>query len=388
MSVFGIICEFNPIHTGHQYLLRTARQRGADTVVCIMSGATTQRGEFAIADPYLRAKAAILAGADLVIELPFPWCSASAEGFAMGGIEVVKHFADTVIFGSECGDLSLLRQAADAASSPRFKEAFQKALQGGEGAARAYCDCLTQSGIPPLSSNDLLGVAYLRAATEQNADLSFQTVQRHGAAYRQTALHQAESPSAMAIRRLWSEGKFEEAVPAIPKECVKLFREAVENGEITSERELDSVWLSFFRLHDAEDFADCLGCEGGLAQRICASARQARSYEELLQTVKTKRYTDAHIRRAMLFCLASVTKQDVKATPQYTTVLAMNQRGQRLLAQKRKELCFPVITKAADAPRDTVQFQATQRIHHIFAMATKTKHTASEMITKTPYIEK
>jgi len=387
MSVFGIVCEFNPIHRGHQYLIETAKAMGADAVVCVMSGMTTQRGEFAVTDPYLRAEAAVRAGADLVLELPFPWCSASAEGFAQGGIAVLRHFADTVLFGSECGDLATLTRAAEIASSPTFRKAYQTALVNGEGAARAYCDCLAQCGIPPLSSNDLLGVAYLRAAMEQNAPLTFRTVKRAGAAYTDDTLKSDSLPSALAIRRLWAEGRFEETVGALPDGCSDLFRNALAKGELTSDRELDPIWLSFFRLHNGEDLTDFLGAEGGLAHRICAAARHARSAEELLDAIKTKRYTDAHLRRTMLYCLAHVRAEDVRAQPEYTTLLAANERGRALLAKARKESAFPVVTKPADAPKETAQFRATERICGIFALATEAKRPASYMRTKKPYMQ-
>ena len=113
MSVFGIVSEFNPFHLGHEYLIRSARDMGADSVVCVMSGNATQRGELAITDKYTRAEAALCGGADLVLELPFPWSSASAESFALAGISVLNSFCDTVIFGSECGDIELLKKIAE-----------------------------------------------------------------------------------------------------------------------------------------------------------------------------------------------------------------------------------------------------------------------------------
>ena len=387
MSVFGIVCEFNPIHRGHQFLMETARRLGAEAVVCVMSGNATQRGELAVANAYLRAEAAVRAGADLVLELPFPWCASSAEGFARGGIAVLRHFADTVLFGSECGDLATLTHAATVASTPAFREAYQAALANGDGAARAYGACLTQHGVPPLASNDLLGVAYLRAARELNAALTFQTIPRTGAAYTDDTLPTDTYPSALAIRRLWSEGRFEETVHALPPQCVELFRQAMARGEITSERELDAVWLSYFRLHEGDDFRHCVGAEGGLAHRICAAARQARSAEELLDAVKTKRYTDAHLRRTMLHCLAHTPPEAEKTLPAYTTLLAANEIGRALLAKARRESELPVVTKPADAPRDTVQYRATERVDHVFSLATPTKHSASLMLTQAPYVQ-
>lgn len=109
MPVFGVICEYDPFHLGHRWMLEQLRQQGP--VVCAMSGCFTQRGEFAAVNKFARAEMAVRNGADLVLELPTPWAVSGAERFARGGVEllqnagVVTHLA----FGSECGDLEALR---------------------------------------------------------------------------------------------------------------------------------------------------------------------------------------------------------------------------------------------------------------------------------------
>ena len=154
MSDFGIICEVNPLHGGHRYLIESARSMGAERVVCVMSGNTVQRGEFAVTDKYARAEMLIANGADLVLELPFPWSAASAEQFARGGISVLREVCDTIIFGSECGDLSGLMAAAEKAGSEEFRVAFLESLKRGDGSAESYYRLLGDD----FSSNDLLGI--------------------------------------------------------------------------------------------------------------------------------------------------------------------------------------------------------------------------------------
>ena len=387
MSVFGIISEFNPLHLGHAHLIRQARARGAQTVVCIMSGNTVQRGELAVMDQYTRAEAAIRAGADLVLSLPFPWCSASAEAFATCGIEIARHFCDTLIFGSECGDIHQLQKAAEIAATLEFRTQFRLRLDHGEQAASAYHALLREYGIPSLSSNDTLGVAYLRAAIGLETDLNFQTILRQGAEYTEQTIEPKQMPSALAIRKLWEEGKFEESLAFVPKECAELYRRAYADDHLTDPAALDLIWLSFFRLHSPDHLSHFAGAEGGLAQRICSAANHATTTEELIQKIQTKRYTDAHLRRTMLFCLAHVCANDLQEKPQYTTLLAANERGRALLKQKRKEGNFLVITKPADAPKDTPQFRASQRIDSIFTLATKKRTHADSILTSSPYIE-
>lgn len=386
MSVFGIVCEFNPIHLGHQYLIETARRRGASAVVCLMSGSTTQRGEWAITNPYLRAESAIRAGADLVLELPFPWCSAGAEGFADGSIAILQHFADTILFGSECGDLALLQRAADIVSTPQFQQSYRQALLNGHGASAAYLQLLNEYGIAPPASNDLLGVAYLCAAKQIRNPPNFQVLLRKGDSYTATELVPDSFPSALAIRTSWMNDRFAETESFLPPSCVRLFRRAIDTGEFLSETALDFLWLSFFRMHKGEDFSDCKGAEGGLAHRICAAARQATSAQELFELTRTKRYTDAQIRRTMLYCLAHITESDLHTAPAYTTLLAANATGRTLLAEQRKNRRFPVVTKPADAPRHTKQYAWSEIIESAAALTMHTKHSADYLCKKAPYL--
>ena len=100
MKTTGIVCEFNPFHNGHARLLAEAKRRGAEAVVCVMSGNAVQRGELAIVDPYTRAEIALRCGADLVLELPYPWSASSAEGFAKAAVHVLADYADAILFGN------------------------------------------------------------------------------------------------------------------------------------------------------------------------------------------------------------------------------------------------------------------------------------------------
>ena len=386
MSTLGIVCEFNPFHLGHQYLLDEARRRGADRIVCVMSGNTLQRGEFAVADAYVRAEIAVRCGADLVLELPFPWCSGSAEQFARGAITILKDVCDTVIFGSECGDIEMLERTAHIAASKEFREEYRAQLSEGAPAAEAYFSRLAAHGIDGLGSNDLLGVEYLRAAKELGAELSFVTGGRKGAGYLQKTLSEGEIPSAMAIRALWREGRVEEADVFLPDASAEVMRrERAEGGWISPEA-LDRVVISYFRLHEGADFSEVVGADGGVANRICEAARSSSTLDELLAKVKTKRYTDARLRRQILFCLAGVTSEMLSSLPAYTTLLAANEVGRALLSEKRKENTVPVIATLSDAPKETPQFILTERISTVLGCAAKPMADADWQYRKRPYI--
>ena len=385
MSTFGIVCEFNPFHLGHQYLLDEARRLGAERIVCVMSGTTLQRGEFAVADAYARAEAVVRCGADLVLELPFPWCSGSAEQFSRGAITILKETCDTVIFGSECGEMALLERAAEAASSEIFREAYRAKLADGAPAAEAYFALLAEFGVSGLGSNDLLGVEYLRAARDLDADLSFVTVRREGAGYLQETLSDEKYPSATAIRRLWSEARFEEADAYLPEASAEVFRrEREENSWIDSEA-LDRVVISQFRLHEGADFSEVVGTEGGLANRICEAAKSSKNLEELLEKIKTKRYTDARLRRQILFCLAGVTAEDLSSLPVYTTLLGASKGGRALLSKMRKESGFAIVSNLSDAPKDAPQFGLSERISTVLGLSMASMSDGDWQYRKHPY---
>lgn len=385
MSTFGIVCEFNPFHRGHQFLLDAARECGAERIVCVMSGNTLQRGEFATADAYTRAEVAVRCGADLVLEFPFPWCSGSAEQFSRGAISILKEICDTVIFGSECGDLAKLTRAAELAASDGFREEYRALLSDGVPAAEAYFSLFAKYGVEELHSNDLLGVEYLRAARELSAELSFLTVRREGADYRQTELSDDTYPSALAIRRLWREGRFDEGDAYLPEAAAEVFQR--ERDSWISPEALDRTVLSYFRMHDALDFSEVVGAEGGVVNRICEAARSSRSLDELLEKIRTKRYTDARLRRQILFCLAGVRSSDLSSLPQYTTLLAASEKGRALLSEQRKNEGIRIVTRLSDAPKDMPQFLLGERISSIIALSMTPIVADDWQYRKLPYFE-
>ena len=241
MSVFGIVCETNPIHNGHKRLIDAARVSGAETIVCVMSGNTVQRGEFAIADKYLRAEALLKCGADLVLELPYPWASSSAEYFSRAAISILMRCCDTVIFGSECGDISLLENAADIANTTEFRDEFNKMISDGAPAARSYFDMLEKRIGAKLSSNDLLGVEYIKAAKYLNSDIGFRTVKREGDCYTSDTIIDEIFPSAMAIRNAWLRQNTENIEKYIPDEALDIYMDIQQPFDHTYNRAFTEV---------------------------------------------------------------------------------------------------------------------------------------------------
>lgn len=348
MSIFGIVSEFNPFHLGHEYLISCAREMGADTVVCVMSGNSTQRGELAIVDKYLRAEAAVCGGADLVLELPFPWSSASAEGFASAAIHILSSFCDTVIFGSECGNIELLKKAAEFSASNGFKEKYSELLSNGEQSAASYISLIEAEFGATLSSNDLLGVEYIKAAKALSLDIDFKTVKRRGSAYLSDKGNNNGFDSAMALRKMLLEENIEELKNRLPERSFEVLQKAKKNGEISNWYKYTDAAVMYFRLLNNATESSFAESDGGVLERICKTAHETANYNEFWELLFTKRYTDSKLRRAVMFAMCNVRKSDIKALPAYTTLLAANECGREMLSIHKRADGVTVVTKPAD----------------------------------------
>lgn len=373
MKIIGVICEYNPLHTGHAALLAKARRMG-DAVVCVMSGHFTQRGDIAIVDKYARAEAAVWAGADLVLELPFPFACASAPFFAKGALVVLDAIgASTLLFGSECGDLSRLWEASNIEIGRTSDET---------GAAKAHFDALGHA----FSSNDILGVAYLRAIQKGNYAIEPIVMKRLGDGYREENLGQSEYASATAIRKAMREGRVDAVKDFLPKAMYEILEREQSAGRAPVYLDaLEKAILFFWRTADLSLGGLCeLG--GGLCERLIASAKQATTLGEFFALAATKKYTNAHIRRATLYGMLGVTWADLETAPAYTNLLAANPRGCDLLASlRKKEQRVPVVTKPSDAAASRAATLA-ERADMLYTLALPTPAAAGEFMRKKPFL--
>ncbi|MBR2465137.1 MAG: nucleotidyltransferase family protein [Clostridia bacterium] len=340
MKHVGIICEYNPFHTGHARLLKAVR--GANTVVCLMSGNFTQRGEAAILPPVPRAAMALACGADLVLELPFPFSASSARYFATAGVRALGSLGiDTLAFGSECGDIEILSALAARAPEGEYRKKAPHVMQN-TGDAAAYFAALGET----VSSNDILAVEYLRAIAREAPDMEPFVVNRKGAEYRQTVLKNEEYPSATALRESLRVG---EGIKAhIPFEAREIFTDAAARYGIADTARLGSALLAVLRANGTGNPHEIAECGGGLHRRLQKAAWSAGDYGALCKAAATKRYTDGRIRRALLYLLAGVKKEDLVAHPVYLRLLAANARGREFLNETMKRRTVHVVTKQAD----------------------------------------
>lgn len=361
MRTTGIICEYNPMHSGHAYQIDRVRAAGADAVVLVMSGSFTQRGYPAFLGKYDRAEIALLAGADLVLELPYPYSASGAEYFASAGVRILEALSvETLCFGSESGDADLLRTAAETALSDAFSAEFTEAGRSGVGSAAAYFSLLSaRMGVTDFGSNDVLGVEYMKALLKYNCRMSPLVIRRNGSAYHTDAVERDRHPSATALRRAIEESpdRSPEGLHALyarlsglPRTACAPFLRALRDGTAPARfEENPGAILSFYRMHAPSDFADIAEMHGGLAERICHAAHGATDTSEFFTLAATKKYTDSRVRRAVLYGMTGVTEADLKSPPAYVNLLGASERGRAILSayRKRAEKPIEIVTRPA-----------------------------------------
>lgn len=353
MHICGIIAEYDPFHTGHaRQISALRRELGGDcAVLCVMSGNWTQRAAPALADKHLRARLALLGGADLVLELPLPYAISSAEWFARGGVSalagtgVVTHLC----FGSECGDLAPLEETALCLDSEEYRQTLRGFLDQGlsfPAARQRAAGKLIGSAADCLSlPNNNLGVEYLRALAWHGSTIKPMTVLRQGAGH-------GEGPrdglaSASHLRQCLREGRREEAAPyLIPCEADLLSNASFSNIQLA-----ERAMLYRLRQLRPEDLAALPDCGEGLSNRLYRAISRGTSVEEILSLARSKRYPLARLRRILLWAFLGMTLTDRPEAPPYLQVLGMNETGRALLREIRDRGALPVLTKPAHVRR-------------------------------------
>ena len=353
MSVAGIICEYDPLHTGHAYLMAQAREAGAEAVVCAISGNFTQRGGFAVTDKLSRAEMAVSCGADLVLEVPTVWAMSTAERFARGGVELLTRtgVVTELVFGSECGNPAGLRRAADCLESPEFTASLASLPEDGRTfAARrqaALSALLGPEGAAVLERpNNTLAVEYLRAIQRLGSPLAARTVRRAGAQHGEGV--SGGFASASYLRQLLAAGETEQAAAYMPPAAADILRREQAAGRVTDPSLCGRAILARLRTMTADDWRRYDGGGEGLGNRLYQASRTGGTLEEVLAAAKTKRYPLARLRRMVL--AAWLMLPETPAAVPYLRVLAANETGRRLLRQMR-DAGTPVLTKPADAAR-------------------------------------
>lgn len=388
MKTVGIVCEYNPLHGGHKYLIDRVKSKENCTVVCVMSGNSTQRGELAVMPKTYRARTAIDAGADLVLELPFPYSLSSAEFFATAGVRVLMGAGvDAIAFGSDSGEMNSVMKAAT-----RALQYDGESREHEMGTAREYFDAI---GAANLGSNDILAVEYIKAIKREGAELELVAVKREGASYHGTASDGAY-PSATQLRDRLAEHGLEVLLSSfdqkqLPPETRRELQRAIENGDgpISTDAVSDAL-VAFWRMADADEMSLCAECGGGVAQRLVASAQNACSFSHMMSLAATKRYTASRLRRAAIFGMCRVLTEDLRRPPAYVELLGASEAGCHLLSEISPD-SIEIVSKPARIPQNPNairQAMLSGRLDALFTLALPKKKSAGEYFKSSPYILK
>jgi len=370
LKTIGIVAEYNPFHTGHAYQIAQTRRlfQEETAVVAVMSGNWVQRGECAVTDKWARAKMALAGGADLVLELPTVWASASAEGFARGAMAVLTAagVVNVLSFGSECGETAPLLELARCLNSPDFSRALRREL----GPKRSFAQCRRQAAERLLgpeyaalldSPNNNLGVEYLRFLPE---GMETVTVPRCGAEHDSETT--AEFASASLLRSRLREGD----VTAVSPFLLSPWKE-----EAADMRWCERALIARLRSMTLAEVEALPDSGDGLAARLLAAARQTADLDELYVLTKTRNYTHARVRRLALCAFLGLRERDRPDVPPYLRVLGFNRRGQALLKEMNQKAALPILVKAAHirnanrfSPQAQALFALEERFTDLFAL--------------------
>ena len=364
MKIVGLITEYNPFHAGHLYHMQQARElTGADYCVVLMSGSFVQRGEPAIFDKYLRTKTALLAGADLVLEIPAAFSTASAHEFAAYGVALLSAIGvDAVVFGSECGQIEILKQAAYALNheSAEFQERLRKGLKAGltYPQARAKALEMEDTRASVLSSpNNILGIEYLRAAEDLHSPMEFYTISRKGSGYHEDTLADANFPSASAIRGIIrnSLSKDKDLLDILASHLPAVTHPAYTGAVPVFVDDFSELLnAAVLQMQATFSIAD-LSPE--LAARLAKPPYFPLSFEERIQALKTRQLTYTRVSRALLHLVLDMREEDISRWKDegyalYARILGFRRQSSPLLSCLHKKSSIPLITKMADAAQN------------------------------------
>ena len=350
MKIAAVIAEYNPFHLGHEYMLTKVRNLGYDGIIAVMSGNFVQRGDAAISDKRSRAKMAISCGADLVIELPLPYAVASAQKFAAGAAEIIKGcgIVNAIAFGSECGDVELIKNTAEIIKndiSNELKMQLDKGITFAAAREKAVASIDKKAAAILKSPNDTLAVEYVTALG--NSKIEPIAIKRIGAAHDGDVIDGFASAS--QIRQMLISGDINGALKYMPTSAAEILKSEIEsaNAPVTLNRAENAI-ISYLRRLSVEDISNLPDVSEGLENRIFDAIRKGTSLDDIIAKIKSKRYTMARIRRILLSAYLGISKDNALAPVPYIRILGANQKGRQILNKMKKSATIPIITRTKE----------------------------------------
>ncbi|MBQ9941907.1 MAG: nucleotidyltransferase family protein [Christensenellaceae bacterium] len=384
MKISAIIAEYNPFHAGHAYHIdQTRKKSGADAIIVIQSGDFTQRGEPALFDKWTRARSALFGGADMVIELPFTYACASAERFALGAVSILNGtgLADTLSFGCEHANSGAIEKLARlfVAEDPAYRQQLKNGLEKGlsfPAARQAAAAALLGEDTARLLAlpNSILAVEYQKALMRTGSPMQPLLIRRSGSGYNQMELPESGSyPSAMALRNALKKGLLSPASvgggsnqPVFPENILPYLRYAL-------------------RLSSPAKLSGIEGMGEGLENLLWQAGRGCGDYEELLASIKSRRYPRTRLCRLLIACLLGYTAKEraaIDAAGPYIRVLGVRKKSTHLLSLLAEKATLPVITQPQNSPDMHPGLKLELRATDLYDIIRQPAHAAGQDFTK------
>ena len=353
MNVAVLIAEYNPFHRGHEWQLSELRRRGISHIAVIMSGNFVQRGDAALLEKGLRARMALLGGADLVLELPLPYACAGAQRFAFGGVCLAAAMGcgDVLAFGAETPDLSLLRRGAALLSKPELYREIRRRTGEGTAFAPSRLQAAEELAGQEVASlfrepNNILAMEYLNWMDQLHAPLSPLPLPRIGAGHHGEAAGNYASASFLREKIAGAPSPreaFAAVSPFLPRQSGEILREALEAGRAPGSLfSHDRLLLGRLQGLGPEDFGRLPDVSEGLEHRLARAAGEALSGRDMLERMKTKRYPTARLRRLILWAFLGADGRLGRQRPPYLRVMGFTERGEELLSCMKEAASLPV----------------------------------------------
>ncbi|WP_160141616.1 nucleotidyltransferase [Salicibibacter halophilus] len=349
MKSVGLIVEYNPLHNGHAYHLQASKKAsGADVAICVMSGYFLQRGEPASFSRRTRTEMALAAGADLVVELPYAYSTQHAHWFARGAVSILDDlFADEFYFGSEAGsiqnfhELDAFMQNHHSPLQKNVRDHLASGVSFPAAQAKAFHDVDPPEHLPDLSKpNNILGYHYVKAARQLGATINANTIPRIHAQYHDEVLPEGQSiASATAIRKILSKHADVSLIrPYVPPMVYEKMEQFYEKGQPMH------TWNDYYQFlqlllstRSSDALAQIYEAEEGLENRFIKTALKQPTFQNFMNTAKTKRYTWTRLQRLAVHMLTGTTKTDIdkvfgsEARPRDIRILGFNEPGRKYL---------------------------------------------------------
>ena len=337
MKIIGLIAEYNPFHNGHLYQLNKIKELYPDSLIILITNKTfTQRGDISIINIYDKTKLCLNYNIDLVIELPFAYATQSGDFFAKGAIEILNHLKiDTLVFGSESNNLEQLKKIAiTQLNNKEYQQKVKEYLNNGNNYPTALSKALKDIlGFTTNNPNDLLGISYIKEIEKNNYPITPITIKRIGN-YHETNPNQ-DIISASLIRNLLQENI--NISHYIPKE-EKKYLTNISN-------ELLFPYLKY-KIISEQDLAIYQTVDEGLENKLKKEINNTNSWNELINRIKTKRYTYNKLNRMLIHILTSFTKEEANNLKiDYIKLIGFTIKGKKYLNTIKKEISIPIITK-------------------------------------------